>query len=92
MVLTSNSQVQASLTQASRQLRAVLAVCEKEIGAVANGFDDLARCTETVVDEAAAIVACVADERVLSILSCAFRRRHHAQFRPMSSAGFGRNS
>ena len=69
LALASNSQVQASLTQASQQLRAVLAACEKEIGAVAQGFDDLARYTETVVDEAAAIVACVADERVLSILS-----------------------
>jgi hypothetical protein len=66
---TSNSQVQASLTQASQQLRAVLAACEKEIGAVAQGFDNLARYTDTVVDEAAAIVACVADERVLSVLS-----------------------
>lgn len=61
-------EVVCALERAERELIALVADSEGEISAVAHGFEALAHDTDAILRLAGAVVSCVEDEKVLSVL------------------------
>ena len=68
MSIGTGSQAVETIEKAEQQILALLANAESEIGAVADGFEDLARHASDVLMYAAEIVGCVESESVSSML------------------------
>jgi chromosome segregation ATPase len=68
MSIATKPEVAETLEQAEGELLALMAASESEISAVAQGFEDLAHDTDTILRLAGGIVGCVEDEKVLSVL------------------------
>ena len=68
MSAAANAEIVSTLEKAKAELQAMARIVEREIGSVTRAFEGLAGHTGTILDLAAAIVGCVENEKVSSVL------------------------